>query len=93
MLRHAFDDLRYRRAQWRCNALNEKSRGAATRLGFTFEDVFDQHMIVKGRNRDTAWYAILGGEWPRISGDFERWLAPSNFDEHGRQRAPLRSRV
>jgi RimJ/RimL family protein N-acetyltransferase len=90
MLRNAFDNLQYRRVQWRCNALNEKSRAAALRLGFTFEGIFHQHMIVKGRNRDTAWYSILDREWPSVRGNFERWLAPSNFDEQGRQRSSLR---
>jgi RimJ/RimL family protein N-acetyltransferase len=90
MLRHALDELKYRRMQWRCNALNEKSRAAALRLGFTFEGIFYQHMVVKGRNRDTAWYSILDHEWPRIRGNFERWLAPENFDERGRQIASLR---
>lgn len=90
MLRHAFDDLKYRRMQWRCNALNEKSRAAALRLGFTFEGVFYQHMVVKGHNRDTAWYSILDYEWPRIRTNFELWLAPSNFDTQGRQISSLR---
>jgi RimJ/RimL family protein N-acetyltransferase len=85
MLRYAFDDLKYRRVQWRCNALNETSRAAALRLGFTFEGIFHQHMVVKGHNRDTAWYSILDHEWPRIRGNFEVWLAPSNFDNGGRQ--------
>jgi RimJ/RimL family protein N-acetyltransferase len=66
MLRHAFDDLRYRRMQWRCHALNEKSRAAALRLGFTFEEIFYQQQVVKGRNRDTAWFSMLDAEWPRI---------------------------
>jgi RimJ/RimL family protein N-acetyltransferase len=90
MLRHAFDELNFRRVQWRCNALNEKSRAAAARLGFTFEGVFFQHMIVKRRNRDTAWYSMLDHEWPRIRANFERWLAPSNFDAQGRQISSLR---
>lgn len=89
MLRHAFDDLGYRRMQWRCNALNEKSRAAALRLGFRFEGIFYQHQVYKGRNRDTAWYSMLDAEWPRIRANFERWLAPENFDEHGRQRLSL----
>lgn len=89
MLRHAFDTLRYRRMQWRCNALNEKSRAAALRLGFTFEGIFHQHMVVKGYNRDTAWYSILDHEWPRIRTNFELWLAPSNFDTQGRQISSL----
>jgi len=91
MLRYAFDELGYRRMQWRCNALNEKSRAAALRLGFTYEGIFYQHMIVKGHNRDTAWYSILDGEWPRVRANFEAWLAPGNFDEEGRQRRSLRA--
>ena len=90
MLRYAFDELKYRRMQWRCNALNEKSRSAALRLGFTFEGIFYQHMVVKGHNRDTAWYSILDYEWPRIRGNFELWLAPANFDLEGRQISSLR---
>jgi len=89
MLRYAFDELRYRRMQWRCNALNEKSRAAALRLGFTFEGIFHQHMVVKGRNRDTAWYSMLDHEWPRFRANFETWLAPSNFDVQGRQLSSL----
>jgi RimJ/RimL family protein N-acetyltransferase len=90
MLRYAFDDLEYRRMQWRCNALNEKSRAAALRLGFTFEGIFYQHMVVKGHNRDTAWYSILDSEWPRLRQNFEAWLAPHNFDAEGLQRQSLR---
>ena len=85
MARPAFEDLRYRRYEWKCNALNEPSRRAALRLGFRFEGVFWQHMIVKGRNRDTAWYAMLDGEWPDRKAAFERWLSPENFDAEGRQ--------
>jgi RimJ/RimL family protein N-acetyltransferase len=91
MLRYAFDELKYRRMQWRCNALNEKSKAAALRLGFTFEGIFYQHMVVKERNRDTAWYSILDLEWPRIRSNFELWLAPSNFDAQGRQVSSLKS--
>jgi len=91
MLRYALDELHYRRMQWRCSALNERSRAAALRLGFTFEGIFYQHMVVKGRNRDTAWYSILDGEWPRIRANFEAWLAPGNFDAHGRQKRSLRA--
>jgi RimJ/RimL family protein N-acetyltransferase len=91
MLRYAFDELGYRRMQWRCNALNEKSRAAALRLGFTYEGIFYQHMVVKGYNRDTAWYSILDSEWPRIRANFEAWLAPANFDAQGRQRQSLRA--
>jgi RimJ/RimL family protein N-acetyltransferase len=91
MLRYALDDLHYRRMQWRCNALNEKSRAAAVRLGFTYEGIFFQHMLVKGCNRDTAWYSILDGEWPRIRANFETWLSPENFDAQGRQKQSLRA--
>ena len=87
--RHVFDDLGYRRFEWKCNDLNAPSRHAAMRLGFTFEGVFRQHMIVKGRNRDTAWYSMLSSEWPSRRAAFETWLAPGNFDADGRQRASL----
>jgi RimJ/RimL family protein N-acetyltransferase len=89
MLRHAFDDLGYRRVEWKCNALNEPSRRAALRLGFRFEGIFFRHMIVKGRNRDTAWYAMLAEEWPERRAAFANWLAAGNFDADGRQRRPL----
>ncbi len=87
--RHVFDDLGYRRYEWKCNALNAPSRRAAERFGFTFEGIFRQHMIVKGRNRDTAWFAMLDSEWPARKGAYERWLAPGNFDEAGRQKISL----
>jgi RimJ/RimL family protein N-acetyltransferase len=90
LARHAFDDLGYRRLEWKCNALNEASRNAAERFGFTFEGVFRRHQVVKGRNRDTAWYSIVDDEWPPIRAAFESWLAPDNFDAHGRQRTSLR---
>jgi|SRR5689334_6596654 len=83
MLRYAMDDLRYRRMQWRCNALNANSRAAARRLGFRFEGIFHNHMISKGRNRDTAWYSILDDEWPEVREILERWLAPGNFGQDG----------
>jgi len=89
MARHSFDDLGYRRLEWKCDALNEPSRRAAERFGFTFEGVFRQHLVVKGRNRDTAWFSILDGEWPLICSAFEAWLAPGNFDADGRQRQSL----
>jgi RimJ/RimL family protein N-acetyltransferase len=89
LARHAFDDLGYRRLEWKCNAENEKSRRAALRFGFTFEGIFRNHMVVKGRNRDSAWYSITDDEWPAIRAAFEEWLAPDNFDESGRQRRPL----
>ncbi len=85
MARHVFDDLGYRRYEWKCNVLNEPSRRAAVRLGFTFEGVFRQHMVIKGENRDTAWYSILDGEWPAAKAAFEAWLRPENFDAEGRQ--------
>ena len=89
MCRHAFDDLGYRRREWKCDALNEASRRAARRFGFTYEGTFRQHMVVKGRNRDTAWFAMLDHEWPQVRAAFERWLAPDNFDAAGRQRSSL----
>jgi RimJ/RimL family protein N-acetyltransferase len=92
LARHAFDDLGYRRLEWRCNALNERSRRAAERFGFTFEGIFRKHMVVKGHNRDTAWYSITDDEWPAIRRAFEAWLAPENFDERGLQRRPLQTR-
>jgi RimJ/RimL family protein N-acetyltransferase len=91
LARYVFESLKYRRYEWKCNALNEPSRNAALRLGFTFEGIFRQHMIVKGQNRDTAWFSMLDREWPDRKASFERWLTPSNFDEGGRQRGPLRT--
>jgi RimJ/RimL family protein N-acetyltransferase len=89
LARHAFDDLGYRRFEWKCNAQNAPSRRAAERFGFTFEGIFRQHQIVKGRNRDTAWYAIVDGDWPPIRAAFEAWLDPANFDANGVQRSRL----
>jgi RimJ/RimL family protein N-acetyltransferase len=89
LARHAFDDLGYRRLEWKCNALNAASRRAAERFGFTYEGVFRNHQIVKGRNRDTAWYAIIDADWPSIRAGFEAWLAVTNFDGDGVQRAGL----
>ncbi len=89
--RYVFDELGYRRYEWKCNAHNAPSRRAAQRLGFTFEGVFRQHMIVKGRNRDTAWFSMLDHEWPARRAAFERWLAPDNFDAAGRQIVSLSS--
>jgi RimJ/RimL family protein N-acetyltransferase len=89
LARQAFDELGYRRLEWKCNALNEGSRRAAVRYGFTFEGVFRQHRVFKGRNRDTAWYSITDLEWPRIEAAFEAWLSPANFDPAGRQRRSL----
>jgi RimJ/RimL family protein N-acetyltransferase len=82
-------DLGYRRYEWKCDALNAPSRRAAERLGFTFEGIFRQATVYKGRNRDSAWYSIIDQEWPARRAAFERWLAPENFDAHGRQRAKL----
>ena len=89
LVRHAFDDLGYRRVEWKCNALNAASRRAAERFGFTFEGVFRKHMVVKGRSRDTAWYAITDGEWPAIRHGFEQWLAPENMSDDGHQKQSL----
>jgi len=75
--------------EWKCDAANGRSRRAAERLGFTFEGVFRQHMVVKGRNRDTAWFSMLDREWPVVRAGFERWLDPANFDADGRSRAAL----
>lgn len=87
--RYAFDELGYRRFEWKCNALNEPSRRAAARFGFAYEGTFRQHMLVKGENRDTAWFSIIDREWPALERAFELWLAPSNFDAAGRQKRRL----
>lgn len=89
MARHVFEDLAYRRYEWKCDSRNEPSRRAAQRLGFQFEGIFRQHMIVKGRNRDTAWFSMLDSEWPARKAAFEQWLNPDNFDAQGRQRKSL----
>ena len=89
LMQYVFDVLSYRRYEWKCNSLNAPSRRAAERFGFTFEGIFRQHMIVRGRNRDTAWFSILDSEWPRQKAAFEAWLAPSNFDATGQQRQKL----
>jgi RimJ/RimL family protein N-acetyltransferase len=92
LARHAFDELGYRRLEWKCDALNAASRRAALRFGFLFEGVFAQHMVIPShppRNRDTAWFAITDVRWPAIRDAFETWLAPSNFDAEGRQRLRL----
>jgi hypothetical protein len=78
--------------EWKCDAANARSRAAAERFGFTFEGVFRQHMIVKGANRDTAWYALLDADWPEVRAGFEAWLDPANHDAEGTQRLPLRVR-
>ena len=89
MASHVFDHLGYRRYEWKCNALNLPSRRAAQRLGFTFEGIFRQHMVIKGRSRDSAWFSMLDSEWPARKHAFEAWLAPANFDESGKQRKAL----
>jgi RimJ/RimL family protein N-acetyltransferase len=89
MARHVFEDLGYRRYEWKCNAENAASRRAALRLGFTFEGIFRQHMVVKDRSRDTAWFSMLDHEWPARKRAFEAWLDPANFDAAGRQRRTL----
>ena len=89
MARYVFEELGYRRYEWKCNALNLPSRRAALRLGFTFEGIFRQHMVIKGRNRDTAWFSMLDSEWPERKRAFEAWLAPANFDGDERQRKAL----
>ncbi len=93
MAGHAFDDLGYRRYEWKCDALNQPSRDAAARLGFVFEGVFRQAVVYKGRNRDTAWFAITDQEWARVRPAYQTWLADANFDADGRQRQPLRALI
>lgn len=87
--RHGFETLGHRRLEWKCDALNGRSRVAAERLGFSYEGTFRQHMIVKGQNRDTAWFSITDGEWPAIHAAYTRWLAPENVDADGRQHGSL----
>jgi len=89
LARHVFEALGFRRYEWKCNDLNAPSKRAAVRFGFTWEGLFRQHMIVKARNRDTAWYSMLDSEWPARKAAFERWLAPENFDAAGRQKISL----
>lgn len=92
MMRRAFDELGYRRYEWKCDALNDASRRAALRLGFTFEGIFRQAIVYKGRNRDTAWFSITDKEWPTVKQAFAAWLDPTNFDAQGQQRHPLAAR-
>jgi RimJ/RimL family protein N-acetyltransferase len=89
MMRYVFDDLGYRRYEWKCDSLNAPSRTAALRYGFQFEGIFRQAIIYKSRNRDTAWFSIVDGEWPSIRAAFEAWLQPENFDSAGRQKQSL----
>jgi RimJ/RimL family protein N-acetyltransferase len=86
---HAFENLGYRRFEWKCHNDNEPSKRAARRFGFTYEGLFRQHMVAKGANRDTAWFSMLDEEWPALKAAYEAWLAPENFDEAGRQRERL----
>lgn len=87
--RYVFEELGYRRYEWKCHNLNEKSKVAALRFGFKFEGVFRQHMVAKGENRDTAWYSIIDREWPALRRAYEDWLHPANFDAEGRQKRRL----
>jgi RimJ/RimL family protein N-acetyltransferase len=87
--RHVFEDLGYRRFEWKCHNANEKSKAAAKRFGFGYEGLFRQHMWTKGANRDTAWFSMLDGEWPRLRAAYDRWLDPANFDTAGRQKTKL----
>lgn len=89
LIDYAMSDLAYRRMEWKCNAANDGSRRAAVRLGFLYEGTFYQHLIVKGHNRDTAWFSIMDHEWPALRANFAAWLAEGNFDERGRQRQSL----
>ena len=91
LARYVFETLGYRRYEWKCDSLNAPSRRAALRYGFTFEGIFRQHMISKGRNRDTAWFAMVDGEWPTRKRAFERWLSPENFTAEGKQKVSLSS--
>lgn len=93
LMRHVFDELGYRRYEWKCDSLNERSRRAALRLGFSYEGRFRNAVVYKGRNRDTDWFSVIDTEWPRLRASYEAWLAPANFDEQGRQRRPLQARA
>lgn len=93
LMRHVFDACGYRRLEWKCDAANQASRRAALRLGFRFEGVFLNHMVIRGRNRDTAWYSLLDSEWPGVRAATDSWLAPENFDAAGTQRTALSART
>jgi len=88
-MQYVFDGLGYRRYEWKCNNLNEPSKRAAQRFGFSFEGVFRQHLVVKGENRDTAWYSVIDKEWPPLRRAYLQWLDPANFDAEGRQKRRL----
>jgi len=89
LAKHVFEDLGYRRYEWKCHNENEASKRTAARLGFTFEGVFRQHMLSKGENRDTAWFSMIDGEWPALAKAFDAWLSPDNFDAEGSQKRRL----
>jgi RimJ/RimL family protein N-acetyltransferase len=89
MMRRVFDELGYRRYEWKCDSLNAPSQSAALRLGFRYEGLFRQAVVYKGRSRDTTWFSVVDSEWPALRRGFERWLDPANFDSEGRQRASL----
>ncbi len=91
MMKRAFDELGYRRYEWKCDDQNAPSRAAAARYGFTYEGTFRNHIVYKGRNRDTAWFSITDLEWPMVKAAFEAWLSPNNFDDNGKQRRSLQS--
>ncbi len=91
MMARVFDELGYRRYEWKCDALNAPSRAAAQRLGFQYEGTFRQATSYKGRNRDTAWFAMIDSDWPHARAAFQNWLAPSNFNAEGQQKSPLRA--
>jgi RimJ/RimL family protein N-acetyltransferase len=91
MMRRVFDELGYRRYEWKCDSLNEPSREAAARLGFRYEGLFRQASITRGGNRDTAWFSVIDSEWPALKAAFERWLEPANFSPDGTQRRSLAS--
>lgn len=93
LARLAFEDLGYRRFEWKCDDRNEPSKRAALRFGFTSEGVFRRHMVVKGESRDTAWFAITDEDWPRLARGYRAWLDPANFDARGRQRASLSAMI
>ncbi|MGV8832621.1 MAG: GNAT family N-acetyltransferase [Devosia sp.] len=90
--RHAFDDLGYRRFEWKCNSRNDPSKAAATRFGFHYEGLFRQDRITKGESRDTAWFSIIDSEWPALRAEYQRWLSPDNFDADGMQKSRLMTR-
>ena len=89
MMKRVFEDLGYRRYEWKCDSLNQASRDAAIRFGFSYDGLFKKHIVYKNRNRDTAWYSILDDDWPLLKQAYEQWLALENFDENGRQHVKL----